>query len=169
MAKELMIMITTIFTFIYVVLSMMAIGTGITVLFGLLTGELFYKWAVLFLQCTLAISLAGLLFPFHDFLPTRWVSMLSVYGSGVAFLAWRKFHLTGVWSSVFALSATVVLYLDVLIASAQVFKYISLFREQPQAQSELPYLVTQLMLMVFFVILGFIVVKRFRGRIKTFF
>jgi hypothetical protein len=41
--------------------------------------------------------------------------MLSVYVTGGAILAWRKFHLAGVWRSVFAVTATTVLYLNVCV------------------------------------------------------
>ena len=50
--------------------------------------------------------------------------MLSVYASGVAILALRRFQLTGAWSWVFAVCTEIVLYLNVFFAIAQSFKLI---------------------------------------------
>jgi hypothetical protein len=91
-------MIVYILTFIYIGLELIAIGAGVIVLFGLLMGILLNKWAVLFLKCSLATSVTVLLFPFEHFTLTQEASMLSVYGAGVAVLAWRKFQLMGVSS-----------------------------------------------------------------------
>src|ERR1700674_1090478 len=121
-------MILSILTFICFVLGLIAIGTGTMVLFGLLTGILLNKWAVLFLKCSLAASLTGLLISFKHFTLTQGISMLSVYLAGVAVWAWHKFHLTGVWRSVFASSTTLVLYLNIVVAITQVFERISLFK-----------------------------------------
>jgi len=94
----------SILRFVYAACDLLAIGAGTIVLFGLLTGELIDKWAALFLKCTLAASVTGLLFPLHDFTLVQRCSMLSVYVTGMSVLAWRKFHLSGVWRSIFALT-----------------------------------------------------------------
>ena len=47
--------------------------------------------------------------------------MAAVYGAGLAILAWRKFDLQGVWRSAFAFSLGIVLYLNVLALSIQMF------------------------------------------------
>jgi hypothetical protein len=124
-------------------------------------GSLLDKWAVLFLRCNLAASVTWLLLPFHHFEPMHWVSMLSVYLSGAVILAWHKYHLTGVWRSIFAMATTIVLYLNVLVAIALVFKQISPVNVMVPAQSALAFLVMQLAVMVVFVVLGAGAVKRF--------
>ncbi len=86
-----------IFTFLNVAFGVIAIGSGATVLCGMLSGELLNRWAVLFLRCSLTASMTGLFCPSHRLLLTRIVFMLSVSVSGLAILAWRKFHMAGVW------------------------------------------------------------------------
>ena len=158
-------MIVSILTFIYIVLGLIAIWAGARVLFGLLTGILLNKWAVLFLKCSLVTSVTALLVPFEHFTLTQEASMLSVYLAGVAVWAWHKFHLTGVWRSIFALSTTLILYLNIVVAITQVFKQISLFNPSILAQLDLPFLATQSVVLVIFVVLSIVAVKRFRHKL----
>jgi hypothetical protein len=143
---------------------LIAIGTGTVVLFGMLSGFLLNKWAVLFLKWSLAACVTGLLIPLKPFTLTQEASMLSVYGSGVAVLAWRKFHLIGVWQSIFVWSITLVLYLNIVVAVTQIFRRISLFESQNATQINLQFLATQSAVFVIFVVLGIGAVKRFRRR-----
>ena len=157
-------MILNILTYIHVALVLIAIGSGAIVLFGLLIGYLLDKWAVLILRCSLAASVTGLVFPFHHLLPTHGVSMLSVYVSGAVILAWRKHHLSGIWRSIFAMTTTVVLYLNVVVAVTLIFKHMSSFRALAPPQSEPTFLVTQFLVMVVFVVLGIRAVKGFHDK-----
>jgi hypothetical protein len=154
-------------TFVYTVFDVVAIETGVVVLFGLLTGELLRKWTVLFLRFTLATSLTGLLFPLHSFTLVHGCSMLSVYVSGMVVLAWRTFHLAGVWRSIFALTITIVLYLNVVVAIDQVFEQISRFTALATTQSELTFRATQFLVMVLFAVIGIVTVKRFHNRVAA--
>jgi hypothetical protein len=150
--------------FVYAACDLFAIGAGSIVLFGLFIGELIDKWAALFLKCALVTSVTGLLFPLHDFTLMQRCSMLSVYGSGMAILAWRKFHLSGVWRSIFALTITIVLYLNVVVAIDEVFEQMSQFTGLAPAQSEQISRPTQFLVMLLFAVIGIVAVKRFHNR-----
>ncbi len=119
-------MMLNILTFINIALVLTAIVSGTKVLVGLLTGELLDKWAVLFLKCSLVASVAALLFQFHHLLPVQKISMLSIYISGIAILAWRKHHLVRIWRQVFVVSTTIVLCLNVLVVVTQIFTHTQL-------------------------------------------
>jgi hypothetical protein len=155
-------MMLSILTFYHVVFALIAIVSGVVVLFGLLTQELLQEWAVHFLRSSLAASITGLLFPFHQLPPTHWNSMLSVYLSGAAILAWRKFQLAGVWSSVFAMSTSIVLYLNVLAVMIQVFKHMPSLIVLAPTLSESRFLVMELVVMIPFAMYGIVAAKRFR-------
>jgi hypothetical protein len=151
-----------ILTFINIALVLTAIVSGTKVLVGLLTGELFDKWAVLFLKCSLVASVAALLFQFHHLLPVQKASMLSVYTAGIAILAWRKYHLAGIWQPVFALSTAIVLYLNVLVAVTQILSHTQL--PDGPAQLRPAFLVTQIFIAILFVGFGIRALKEFHGR-----
>ena len=148
----------------YAVCTLISIGAGTRVLFGLLTGELLDKWAVLFLRYTLAASITGLLLSLLDFTLVQGCSVLTVYMSGMAILAWRKFHLSGIWRSIFAWTITIVLYLNVVAAIDQVFEQIFPITGTAPAQSELASRATQFVVMLPFTVIGVIAVKRFQDR-----
>jgi len=154
-------MILNILTFLHVVSALIAIGFGAIVSFGILTRELLNKWPVRFLQCSLVTSVTGLMFPFHQFLPTHGAYMLSVYLSGVAVLAWRKFHFAGIWSSIFGMSITIVLYLDVLAVIVQVFKHTPSLMALAPTLSESPFLVTEFVVLMPFAMYSIFAAKRF--------
>jgi hypothetical protein len=154
-------MILSILTFLHIVSALLAIGFGAIVLVGILTQKLLCKWAVRFLRCSLITSLTALLFPFHPLIPTHWAYMLSVYLSGAAVLAWRKFHFAGVWSSIFAMSIPIVLYLDVLAVIVQVFKHIPSLMALAPTLSESPFLITEFVVVMPFVMYGIVAATRF--------
>ena len=149
-------MILTMLKLVHVVAGSIAIGVGIWVLFGLLTGKLLEKWTAVFLRCALVASVTGLLFPFHNFLLTHRLAMAAVYVSGLAVLAWRRYHLAGRWALLFALSTILVLCLDILVVIAHVFAVLI-----PAQPSQL-FLTAESMVILLFAGLCISVVKRYR-------
>ncbi len=61
----------TTFTLVHVVLSLVGIGSGFVVVFGLIAAKQLKGWTALFLATTVATSLTGFLFPFHKLLPSH--------------------------------------------------------------------------------------------------
>jgi hypothetical protein len=142
-------------TFIYTLIDLVAIGSGAKVIFSLLGGDLLEKTAALFLRAVLATSITGLLFPSQHLPSTHGISLLSVYVSGAAILAWRKFRL--------ALSTTMVFCLSVLVAIAQVFGILTPFTALVPHQSDSVLTLTQHIVIVSFAMLGILTT---RGRAK---
>jgi len=112
---------------IQVVLGLLAIGSGAMVLRGVLLVKLSGSRVVTFLRYSLIASLAGLLPLTSHLSPIQRICMLSVYCSGTIILAWRKFHLAGLWRPVFAFLIVAVLYLNVASMSIQLFNHSPLF------------------------------------------
>lgn len=142
---------------VHVVFGAVAIGAGAWVAFGILIGKLFEKWTVIFLKCALVASITGLLFPFYHFLPAHWAAMSAVYVSGVTVIAWRRYHLADVWALIFALSVMLVLCLDIFVVIAHVLEMLI------PPQSRLPFLITESMAMLLFVVLGILIVRKYRA------
>jgi hypothetical protein len=150
---------------IHVLLNLMAIVAGATVLFGLITGKMFSEWSICFLETSLLASITSFNFSAHHLRPEEEAFMLAVYVAGAAILAWRKYHLAGVWSSVFAATATMILYLNVLAAIAEAFVHIGAFKAVAPAHSMNTFLVMQLLVAVFFGVLGALAIKRFHPKL----
>ena len=90
-----MIMGMTTFTFVHVVLSLVGILTGFVVLFGLLANRNLDGWTAIFLVSTVLTSVTGFMFPFHQFLPSHGVGILSLIVLAIAIYALYARHLSG--------------------------------------------------------------------------
>jgi len=148
---------------VYILCDLLGVGFGANVVLRLLHGELLHNSAVFFLRSVLAASIIGLFLPSHHSPATHAVSMLSVYVSGVAIVAWKKFHLVGAWYSVFALSTTVILHLSVLVAIAPATRASSPFAVLVPVQSNPTLALSQYIIMTLFAGLTILAVK---GRAK---
>ena len=74
----------TTFTLVHVVLSLVGIGSGFVVVFGMIAAKQLKGWTALFLATTVATSLTGFLFPFHKLLPSHVVGIVSLMVLAVA-------------------------------------------------------------------------------------
>ena len=82
--------------------------------------------------------------------------MASVYATVVIVLAWRAFHLHGVWRYAFAFTLPVVLYLDTLALSIQVFNHTAAAQDFGVSN----FRIVQILLLTAFVALGAVAAKR---------
>ncbi len=154
-------MSTSTFTLFHVLLSLAGIGTGFIVILGLLAGKRLNGWTAIFLVTTVATSVTGFLFPFHQLLPSHIVGILSLVVLAVAIPARYVFHLRGAWRSVYVVGAAVALYLNVFVAVVQAFLKIPALKALAPTQKEPPFLVAQLSVLLIFVVLTILAAKRF--------
>src|SRR5258705_8568920 len=116
-----MILGMTTFTFVHVVLSLIGILSGFVVVFGLLAGKRLDGWTALFLVTTVLTSVTGFLFPFHKFLPSHAVGIVSLLVLAVAIPALDVFHLAGPWRLTYVIGAVIALYLNVFVLIPHLF------------------------------------------------
>ena len=157
----------SIFGCIQVVFGLLAVGCGVMVMRGVLRVALSGKRARRFLSYSLVASLAGLL-PLNHYLSlNQGICMLSVYCSGVVVLACLKFHLAGIWRTVFAFSITVVLYLNVVSLLIQLFNHSHFFATAVSGTfSALE--ITQFLLAAFFVVMEVLAVRKCHAKPECF-
>jgi energy-converting hydrogenase Eha subunit C len=145
------------FLCIQVVLGLLAVGFGAMVLRGVLGVRLSSNRLVWFLRLSLLAALAGL-FPLTRHLtPVQGICMMSVYCSGAVVLAWRKFHLVGLWRAAFAFLVVAILYLNVVSVSIRLSAITSV-------QSGLCSEFVQFLLASFFAALGVLAITMSRTR-----
>lgn len=153
----------TTFTLVHVGLSLVGIGSGFVVVFGLIAGKRLDGWTALFLATTAATSLTGFLFPFHKLLPSHVVGIVSLVVLAIAILARYARHLTGAWRWIYAVNVVVGLYLNVFVLVAQAFQKVPALKAMAPTESEAPFVVAQLVVMALFVVLGISAVKGFHA------
>jgi hypothetical protein len=152
------------FTAVHVVLSVVGIGSGLVVLFGLLTGERVERWTALFVASTTATSVTGLGFPFDHLLPSHVVAVISLLALAVAIVARYAFHLAGAWRRLYVIAAMAALYLNVFVFVVQAFEKVSALKAMAPTQSEPPFLLAQLVVLALFVALTGTATIRFRDK-----
>jgi hypothetical protein len=153
-------MTTATFTLVHVVLSLIGIGAGLIVLFGLLSGKLPPGWNTLFLLTTVATSVTGFGFPFDHLLPSHKVGIISLVILAVAIVARYGFHLAGPWRRVYVITAAIALYLNVFVAVTQAFLKIPALTALAPTQAEPPFAIVQLVVLALFIALTVVATKR---------
>jgi hypothetical protein len=83
------------FTLLHVVISLIAIVSGLIVLFGMLDSHRLAGWTALFLLTTVLTSATGFLFPIKGFTPALAVGAISLLVLAIALLALYGKHLAG--------------------------------------------------------------------------
>ena len=151
------------YTLAHVLISLVGIGSGFVVLYGLLTGKRLDGWTALFLASTVATSVTGFGFPFHHLLPSHKVGIVSLVVLAVAILARYPLHLAGAWRRVYVVCAVVALYLNVFVGVVQAFLKIPVLNAMAPKQTEPPFVVAQGIVLALFVVLGVVAAIRFRA------
>jgi hypothetical protein len=154
-------MSTATFTFFHVLISLVGIGSGLIVTLGFLSGKRLEGWTAVFLTTTVLTSVTGFLFPFHKFLPSHGVGIVSLIVLAVAIFALYGRGLAGAWLRTYVVSAVIALYLNVFVLIVQLFEKVPALKAVAPTQSEPPFKFAQLFVLVIFVLLGIFAAKKF--------
>jgi hypothetical protein len=154
---------TSTFTFIHVLLSLIGIGSGLVVLYGLITGRRYDRWTLLFLSTTVLTSLTGFLFPNEHITPGIKVGILSMIILALAIVARYTLALAGSWRRVYTLCAVAALYFNCFVGVVQAFEKVPFLNALAPTQKEPPFAIAQGLLLVAFLVLGTLAFKRFRS------
>jgi|ERR1700691_5674023 len=159
-----MILGMTTFTFIHVIISLVAIFSGMFVVRGMIAGRGLDRMTALFLVTTVATSVTGFMFPYHGFTPGIGVGIVSMVVLAIAIFARYRRHLAGGWRRAYVIGAVIALYLNVFVLIAQLFEKVPSLHALAPKGMEPPFLITQVVVMAIFVVLGIFAAKGFRDR-----
>jgi hypothetical protein len=152
------------FTAVHVFISLIAIVSGVIVMFGLLGSNRRPGLTATFLLFTILTSATGFLFPFEKLLPSHMIGIVSLVLLAIACVALYGTKLSGAWRWIYVLSAMVALYLNIFVLIIQSFlKLGPLHALAPSVPpSEPPFAIVQGILLLFFIIVIIGAVRRFR-------
>ena len=157
-------MSTSTFTVVHVVLSLVGIGAGFVVLFGMFSSKKLDGWTALFLATTVLTSVTGFPFPRDHILPSHIVGVISLVVLAIAIFALYARHLAGHWRWVYVVGAVLALYLNVFVGVVQAFLKVPTLNALAPTQSDPPFIVTQVIVMGIFIVLGIVAVRSFHPR-----
>jgi hypothetical protein len=155
------------FTVIHVIISLLAIASGILVLIGMLRSNRMPGWTAFFLLTTVLTGVTGFLFPIRGFTPALGTGIVSLVLLALALYGLYSKHLSGAWRWIYVATAVAALYLNVLVLIVQSFQKIPALHPLAPTQSEPPFLIAQAMALFAFVVLGTLAATRFRPAAMT--
>jgi len=150
------------FTILHVVISLIGILSGLVVVFGFLGGKQLDGLAVLFLITTVLTSVTGFMFPFERVTPGIKLGIISLVVLAITIAARYTFHLSGAWRTIYAVGATLALYLNFFVLVAQCFEKVPALHALAPTGTEPPFLFTQLVVLAAFLTLGTFAAINFR-------
>jgi hypothetical protein len=155
-------MSTPAFTLLHVIITLIAIGSGLIAVGGMFASHRLPGTTAIFLFTTVLTNVTGFLFPIHRFTPALGVGIVSCVILAVALIAYYGKHLTGAWRWIYVATAIASLYLNVFVLVAQSFVKVAALNVLAPTQSEPPFLIAQVSVMLIFILIGIFAAIKFR-------
>jgi hypothetical protein len=150
------------FTLLHVVITLIAIGSGLIVVGGMFASHKLPATSALFLFTTVLTSVTGFLFPIHGFTPALGVGIVSCVILLVALFGYYGKRLIGAWRWIYVVTAIAALYLNVFVLVVQSFVKVAALNALAPTQSEPPFVIAQLAVLAIFIVIGLIAAVTFR-------
>jgi len=150
------------YTALHVLISLVAILAGLIALWGMLNSRRMDAMTLVFLVFTAATSLTGFGFPIHGQTPALILGMLSSLMLIAAIAARYMFGLRGAWRTIYVATAVTALWFNVFVLIVQAFLKIAPLHALAPTGSEPSFFIAQGLVLVAFMIAGYLAVKRFR-------
>ena len=142
------------FTLVHVLLSVVGIFAGLVVAGALIAGKRLDDWVNVYLVTTILTNLTGFGFPFVVLMPSHIIGVLSLLILPVVIFARYRKHLVGAWRRTYVYGIVVALYFNAFVLVVQLFRRIPALIVSAPTQKEMPFVVTQVIVLALFVWLG---------------
>lgn len=149
------------FTFLHVFLSLIGIGAGIFIIYGLLNSLRLGILTALFLVTTVLTSVTGFLFPFNGITPGIILGILSMIALILAIVALYVKTLAGPWRGTYVVSVCVAFYFNFFVLVAQGFAKVPALHSIAPTQTAPGFAFAQLAVLVIFILLTVRALKKF--------
>jgi len=149
------------FTQLHTIISLIAIATGLIALIAFARGRWLGSFMQIFVWTTVATTVTGFLFPFNGFTPAIGTGIVSSLVLVALLFALYKAKPQGNVHRLFAVTATISLYLNLFVLVVQSFLKIPALHALAPTQAEWPFLAAQIGVLALFVGLGRSAVARF--------
>jgi hypothetical protein len=155
-------MILQIYTIIHTLISLIAIFTGVVVVFGMFASNRLVGWTKWFLITAVATTITGFFFPFHGITPAFGLGIISLPFLAITIFARYSKHLASAWRWLYVIGAVICLYFNLFVLVVQLFEKIPSLHALAPTQTESPFKLTQLIILVASILLCVVALFRFR-------
>jgi hypothetical protein len=149
------------FTYLHVFMSLIGIGAGIFIIFGLLTSRRLSILTSLFLITTVLTSVTGFLYPFNGMTPGIVLGILSMIVLILAIIGLYVRKLAGAWRGIYVVSVIVAFYFNFFVLVSQAFDKVPALHVVAPSQKSPGFVITQLAVLLIFILLTARAVKKF--------
>lgn len=149
------------FTLLHVVISLLGIAFGFVAIAKMIANKNSSAVTALFLGFTILTSATGFLFPINGLDPAIVVGIISLVILAAAVIALYLRQLAGASRVIYVVCAVIAQWLNVFVAVAQAFQKIPPLHALAPKGSEPPFAAVQSVVLLAFVALGYLAVKRF--------
>lgn len=150
------------FTYLHVYISLIAIGAGLIVVYGMIAAKRLPLLTSIFLITTALTSLTGFLFPFKGVTPGIVVGILSLIVLVLAVIARRRSPASTAWRGTYVISAILALYFNIFVLIVQSFEKIPALHALAPTESEMPFKLAQLATLIVIIALTTAAFKKYR-------
>ncbi len=148
-------------TIIHTLISLVAIVTGVVVVFAMLARNRADGWTKWFLITAVATTVTGFFFPFHGFTPAIGLGLISLPFLALTIFARYPKQLHRAWRWIYVIGAVICLYFNLFVLVVQLFEKVPALHALAPTQTESPFKLTQLVVLVVSVLLCIIALFRF--------
>jgi hypothetical protein len=117
-----------------------------------------------FLLFTVLTSVTGFLFPFHGVTPAIKLGIISCVLLAFALAGRYLFALRGAWRWIYVVTAVMALWANVFVLVVQSFLKVPALHALAPKGSEPPFAIVQGIVLIAFIVAGYLAVRRFRPR-----
>jgi hypothetical protein len=153
-------MSTPVFLTLHVTLSLVGIISGLAAAAAMLRGRFPPAVTAIFLATTILTSATGFPLPPYGFDPPRIVGTLSLVLLALAVAGLYVFKLAGRWRGIYIGTALAALYLNCFVAVVQSFQKIPAVNALAPTQTEPPFAIAQIVVLLAFIALGVAAIRR---------
>jgi hypothetical protein len=146
----------------HVAISLVAIAAGLVEVAGWLRGKRWPAVTSVFFWLTLATSLTGFPLPAKQLLPSHVFGFISVIVLAFAYVGLYRKRLAGGWATTYVITAAIAQYLNMFVLVFQSFLKVPALRALAPTQSEPPFAAAQGVLLLAFVAVTVLSVRRVR-------
>jgi hypothetical protein len=154
-------MILDIYTIIHTLISLVTILTGAVVALGMIGRKRLDGWTKWFLITAVLTIVTGFFFPFHGVTPAIILGIITVPVLAMTIYARYSKRLVGPWRWIYVIGAVMSLYFNLFVLVVQLFQKVPALHSMAPTQTETPFQLTQLAVLIVSVLLIIVAVIRF--------